>query len=1074
MKLTILITTIAFLQVSASTFAQRISLKGNEISLTKALQSIKKQSGYALFFNNTLVEEAGSFKINLKDATLDQALSEVLKDKPFTYTIIDKTIVIKEKPEDMFTKVMKYLAIPITIHGKVVDEKGLPIPGATVFLKDRSQASTTDVNGRFFLQHVNEKAIVVISSIGYATKELNAQADMGTISLEVSNAKLDEVVVVGYETTTRRLSTGSVSQVKGTELDQQPISNPILGLEGRVPGAFITQSAGYAGAPITVLIRGQNSLQSTTNNFTAPLYVVDGIPFNSTPVEQSAGGFGTTAFSPLNTLDPTQIETIDILKDADATAIYGSRGANGVVLITTKKGKAGNTRVNADISSGFGDVSNKIKMLGTEQYLNIRRQAFANDGVTPTVANAPDLLLWNQQAYTNFPNLLMGNTQHQTKATFDLSGGDQYTQFMLGGNFRHESTVLDANTADDADQFHMNIQHHSHDNKFGITASVNYNIDDNTIPSYNINYTNYGIAPNYPLYNSNGSLYFGTGYTNPLAAFNGTYNLKSTNMVSNMSMHYMVIPGLDIKVNGGYNYDNVFSTTITPPSASNPIFNYSPTTVMSNNYIKTYILEPQVNYTHTWGKSRLTAIVGGTWQETQYVQPYFVLGTFTNIQLATSLSSLNILSKSSAYTDFRYDSRFARLEYEWDGKYLASGNFRRDGSSRFGDDKPYGNFGSGALAWIFSKENFITANLPWLSFGKLKTSYGTVGNDKSLLDYSYLSTYAAGQPYGPTSSLAPSRIQNQSLQWEETTKLDAALELGFIHDRIFFSADVYRNRTSHLLASTAIPTQTGFGSYSGNLPDGAVVQNQGLELELSTVNIKNKGFTWTTSFNFTAPQNKLLSFPNLLSSSYANSLVVGQPLNLRTVYHFTGFVNGIATAQDVNGDGVITSGIAANGKGDYIIDGSSDPKFYGGLDNTFSYKGFQFNFLFQFVKRTATRGDQNFVAYPGLGYNIPVSYLDVPLKYSATSGSAATNAFNYYQGSDAAVQDASFIRLKNVSLAYNVPAMWAKKLKMSALQFYLHGQNLLTFTKYKGLDPETLSTQLPTLRMMVAGIKTTF
>lgn len=1073
MKITTLLLITAILQVSAGSFAQKITLSEKNTPLNKVFDKIRLQSGYDFVITKSVLQKAVKVDLNIKDVEINDALALIFKDQPLDYKVTDKLVSVKLKERTFFDKIVDAFAT-VSVHGKVVDEKGLPIPGATILLKDRSQATTTDSYGNFWLQKVNDKAILTVSSIGFLTKELNVKADMGTITLEISNAKLDEVLVIGYGTTTRRLSTGSVSQITAKELDQQPISNPIIGMEGRIPGVFITQSAGYAGAPVNVMIRGQNSLPGNVNNSTAPLYIIDGVPFGSTPVEQSGGGFGTTAFSPLNTIDPTQIESIAVLKDADATAIYGSRGANGVILITTKKGRPGDTKLDVDISSGFGEVTNKLKMLGTDQYLGIRRQAFANDGVTPTATNAPDLTLWDQHTYTNFPDLLIGNTQYQSKATLNLSGGDQYTQFLLGGNFRHESTVLDAGTADNAVQFHLNAQHRSQDNKFGISTSVSYNVDNNTIPNYNFNVGNYGLPPNYPLYNKDGSLYFGTGYTSPLAALNASYNLKSTNLVSNVSMHYMVLPGLDLKVNAGYNYDNVFATTITPASANNPLNNFLPSTTMSNNYIKTYIAEPQVNYTHTWGKGRLTAIVGGTWQETQLVQPYFILGNFTNIQLATSLGALTVLAKSSTSSDYKYDSGFARLEYEWDGKYLFSGNIRRDGSSRFGSANPFGNFGSGAFAWIFSKENFVKDNLPWLSFGKFKTSYGSVGNDKSLTDYSYLSTYNAGTAYGPISSLTPARIQNPYLRWEQTTKLDAALELGFIHDRIFFSADFYRNRTSHLLANITIPSQTGFGTYAGNLPDGAVVQNKGIEMELSTVNVRNKRFTWNTSFNFTAPQNKLLSFPDLLNSTYANNYVVGQSLNLRAVYHSTGIVNGIATVQDVNGDGVITAGIAANKKGDYILDGNNDPKFYGGVNNTFMYKGFQLDFLFQFVKRTATRGDQNFASYPGYSYNMPVSYLDVPLKYSATSGTAAFNSFNYYTASDAAVEDASYIRLKNVSLAYNIPAVWVKKLKMSALQVYLHGQNLATFTKYKGLDPETLTTQLPTLRMMVAGIKTTF
>lgn len=1075
MRLTTLILITAILQVSAVTYGQRVTLSARNKSLAVVLEQIRSQTGYDFLYKTEILKATKNVSIQVENADLKDVLNQLLKPQHLEYALDNRSVIIsREKPSFLDRLVSAFTAIDVS--GKVINDQGIPIPGATVMIKGENRGTTTDKDGKFSLLDVDEKAVLMISSVGFLSKEINVKPDLGTIALEISNARLDEVMVIGYGTTTKRLSTGSSSQVKGGELTQQPISNPILGLEGRVTGAFITQTAGYAGATMKVIIRGQNSLQAQTNNITDPLYIIDGIPFGSTPVEQSIGGFGVVfAFSPLNTIDPTQIESITVLKDADATAIYGSRGANGVVLITTKKGKAGSTKVGVDFSSGFGSASNKIKMLSTDQYLKMRREAFANDNITPNATNAPDLTLWSPGDYTNFPDLLMGNTQHQTRATFSVSGGDQYTQFLFGGNYRHESTVLKSNTADNAVQFHTSAQHSSRDNRFGISTSVSYNVDNNTVPNYTLSTANYGLPPNYPLYNGDGSLYFGPGYTNPLAAFNSNYNVKSNNLVTNVNLHYMVLPGLDFKINAGYNYINTFASTVQPPSALNPANNFSPSTTMSNNFIKTYIAEPQINYTHTWGKGKLTALLGGTWQETRLTQPYFVIGTFTNVQLATSLTALTILAKSSNSSDYKYDSGFARVEYEWDGKYLVSGNFRRDGSSRFGASTPYGTFGSGAVAWIFSKENFIAGKLPWLSFGKLKASYGVVGNDKTLADYAYLSTYNAGTGYGPYSSLAPARIQNPQLQWEVNKKFDAAIDLGFLDDRIFLSAGVFRNRANRLLANIAIPSQAGFNSYSGNLPNGAVVQNQGFEFELSTVNFKNKAFSWNSSFNFTASKNKLLSFPNILSSNYASTLVVGQSLNLRTVYHSTGIVDGIPTAQDVNGDGSVTGGLFANNRaGDRIVSGNNDPQYYGGLNNTFSYKGFQLDFLFQFVKRTATRGDQNFVSYPGLNANLPESYLDVPLKYSATFGSAALNAFQFYQGSDAAVEDASYIRLKNVSLAYNVPLAWSKKLKMSGLQFYIHGQNLLTITNYKGLDPETLTNQVPPLRMIVAGIKTTF
>jgi TonB-linked SusC/RagA family outer membrane protein len=1070
MKITAFLLLVALLQVRANSFAQHITLSENKAALNKVFDDIRQQTGYDFLVNKNALQKAKPVSIQVQNAELKDVLEQIFKDQPLEYKITDKLVLIKPKEEEPKKEVSLQIDTTIIVRGRVVDEKGQPVIGASVRFKNKG--TLTDLEGKFLMDGVDRSANLVISYIGFSSKIINAARELGNVTLTKSNAKLDEIVVVGYETTTKRLSTGSISQVAGKELDQQPISNPIIGLQGRVTGAFITQSAGFAGAPINIVIRGQNSF-AATSNLAAPLYIVDGVPFGSTPVEQSVGSFGTNAFSPLNTIDPNQIESISVLKDADATAIYGSRGANGVVLITTKKGKAGNTRLDVDLSSGIGEVTHTVPLLNTTQYLDLRRKAFANDGVTPNATNAPDLTVWDQHAYTNFPDLLMGNTQHQSKATLALSGGDLYTQFLLSGNYRHESTVLKTNTADNAEQFYLSLQHHSHDNKFNVMASVSYNADNNTIPNYPISSSNYSLPPNFPLYNPDGSLYFTSTYTNPLAAFNSNVNLKSTNLISNVSMRYVLAHGLDIKVNAGYNNDNVYGTTISPASSLNPFSNNPQISQLNNNYVKTYIAEPQLDYTHFWGKSRVTAILGGTWQETQTVQPYYVLGSFTNLQLATSLSALTVLNKSSNSSDYKYNSGFGRVEYEWDGKYLVSGNIRRDGSSRFGSQKPFGNFGSGALAWIFSKENFAK-DLRWLSFGKLKTSYGSVGNDKTLQDYSYQSSYFSNVAYGPTTTLLPSRIQNPYLQWEVTTKFDAAIDLGFLQDRIFFSADVYRNRTTHMLGNSPLPGQDGFTFYSANLPNGAVVQNKGLELELSTTNIKHNGFTWNTSFNFTTSQNKLLSFPDIAGSTYANSYVVGQSLNLISVYHSGGFVNGIATAKDMNGDGIISYGLAANGKGDYVVAGNRDPKFYGGLDNTFSYKGFQLDFLFQFVKRRATRGDINLSGYPGMGYDIPASMLNLPLKYSATAGSPASSVFYYYTASDAAIEDASFIRLKNVSLAYNLPSDWAKRMKMAMLQVYVHGQNLATITKYKGLDPETLSSGVPTLRMIVAGIKTTF
>lgn len=1063
MRLIIVLLTTVIFQVSASSYGQTVTLRHKNAPIAEVFSSIRKQTGYDFFYSDKMIAASKRISIDLRGVSLEQALQQVFKDQYLDFELREKTVIVTARPPGLLDR-LSGLFSNIQVSGRVLNPEGLPLAGVTIFVKGSNQSVYSSSTGHFTLPNVEERAVIVLRSVGYLTLELNAKADMGNITMQMSNSKLDEVMVVAYGTSSKRLSTGSISSIGAEEIARQPISNPVLTLAGNIPGLFIAQSAGYAGATYSASIRGQTSLGF---NASTPLYIVDGIPFGDKPVEQTAGGFGVLGFSPLNNISPDEIESISVLKDADATAIYGSRGANGVILITTKKGKPGKSAINVDVNTGFSAVTNKLEMLGTQQYLDIRRQAFTNDNVVPTAVNAPDLFLWDQSAYTDFPELLSGRTARQTKAAFNVSGGDVYNQFLFGGNYRKESTVLKAATADEAFQFHANTQHKSLNNKFSASISVSYNMDNNAIPNYTLSNQNYALPPNYPVYNPNGTLYFGPGFTSPLASFNSTSSLKSTNFISSAAFRYHILPGLTLKADLGYNHNNVFAATISPAEAFNPQTNFLQTANLSNNFLKTLIAEPQLNYTKTLGNGKLTALLGGSWQRTESTQPYFILGTFSTRQLATSLSALTILAKSSGYTDYKYDSGFARVEYDWAGKYLFSGNIRRDGSSRFGDQQPFGTFGSAALGWIFSREQFLS-DLSFLSFGKLRASYGSVGSDKSLTDYAYLSTYLAGQPYGPIASLTPTRILNANLKWEVTKKLDIALELGFLKDRIFISGNYYRNRSSDLLASKPLPVQTGFNTVSGNIP--AVVQNRGFEFELSTTNIQTDALHWRSSFNLTIPQNKLLSFPDLQSSSYANTYVVGKSLNLRTVYRSTGIVNGIPTAADINGDGTITGGL----NGDQFVYGNSDPKFYGGFSNTLNYKGFQLDVLFQFTNRTSQRGDLSFYTYPGRANNMPASMLDIPLKYSATSGSPALNSYFYYAGSDAAIESAAFLRLKNVALSYVFPEAITRKLKLSGLQLYVHGQNLWTLTNYKGLDPETLGNSVPTLRMVVSGIKFTF
>jgi TonB-linked SusC/RagA family outer membrane protein len=1076
MRLTTFILIVGILQVSAAGFAQKITLNEKNTPLAKVFEKISAQSGLDFLAPASILKGSKPVSLSVNNLELKEVLQKLFAGSQFEYKIAEKSIVISRKQPSFLEKLKENIddvfQTRIDVRGRVLDSLGGPLQGASIRVKRTGKVVNSNATGEFTIPGLEEIDVLQVSYIGYKIQEVKVTTEPMKIWLKASNEKLDEVMVIGYGNTTRRLSTGSTGKVSGEDITKQPVSNPILAMEGRVPGLFITQNAGFSGANVSVVIRGQNSLDF---NNAAPLYIIDGVPFESKPIAETSRAKTFSAvgsFSPLNSINPADILSIDVLKDADATAIYGSRGANGVILITTRKGDTGDTQVSFNISHGFGKITNNIELLTTQEYLKLRQQAFDNDHVVATAANAPELKVWDQNAYTNFPDLLIGKTAQQTTAGLSISGGNAYNKFLFGGNLRKESTVFNSKTADKAAQFRMSAQHKSSNNRFTADVAVFYNLDNNTIPNYGLSLTNYGMPPNYPIYKADGTLNWEAGFTNPLAGFNNMKSLKTSNLNANTTLQYNILPGLDLKAMGGYNLINVEGSEINPASAQNPAFDPFPLIFQYTNYVRTYIAEPQLTYKIASGKNKINLLLGGTWQQTETVQPYFIVATFNDIKLVNSLGAQDFLSKSSDYSDYRYASVFGRAEYSWDGRFLLSANIRRDGSSRFGTNNRFGTFGSIAGAWIFSQENFIREQLPWLSFGKLRASYGTIGNDK-IAEYAYQANYGASIDYGASTTLAPRRIANPYLQWEKTKKMDIAAEFGFLKDRILFSATYYRGRVSNLLGDISLPDQTGFASYIANLD--ALIQNKGFEFELNTINMAGDDFRWTSSFNLTIPENKLLKFPDLAnSSSYANRYVEGESLNLRTVYRSEGIVDGIARAKDMNGDGVVSEGIFANGKGDQIVYGSNDPKLYGGFNNSFKYKRFQLDVFFQGIKRTATRGDLNFSAYPGLSYNIPKSMLGVGLKPSYTYGTPATDAYSFFTGSDMAVEDASFIRLKNVALSYNVPSSFTKKLGMSSLRIFTQGQNLLTITNYKGLDPETLSTQVPPLKMFTAGISATF
>ena len=705
MKITAVLLLVACLQVSATGYSQKVTLNLQNVSLEKIFKEIKRQSGYLFLYKTEELRKAGKVSVHVVNADINEALSQSLSSTGFTYKIIDKTIVLNPS-----ASAAVLAPAFMTVQGKVTDAGGVPLSGASVKVRGKKIGTTTNQVGAFSLDGVDKEDVLEISFIGYETKIIAVDNRSSiTVALSLSNDKLDETVIIGYGKTSKRLNTGSVASVTSEAISSQPVSDPIAALQGRVSGLMIQSSNGLPGSSFKVRIRGENSLSQGNE----PLYIIDGVPFLSSPINLFDGANGQQ--SPLNSINPNDIERIDVLKDADAAAIYGSRAANGVVLITTKKGKVGESQVNVNVYSGISTVSHRLNMLNTEQYLQLRRDAFKNDGVTPDASNAPDLVEWDQKAYTDWQDLLIGNTAHLTDAQVSFSGGNAQTRFLASGSFRRETTVLLGDMAYLKGGAYVSADHTSKDGKMGITASFNYSRDNtNSIPTDVTQY--FFMSPNYPLYNADGSLYWWGNLQNPLAYLKRTYETGTSNLIGNSVLRYTIIPGLDVKANLGITQTNMRQTQTLPAAGFNPATYNGSSSQFGNSSVYSYIVEPQATYSVYAGPGQLNLLAGMSWQQSisdgQYLQ-----GTgYSSDALLKDLSSAGTLTPRNSYhRQYKYQSAFGRINYNLNQKYILNLTFRRDGSSGFGPTRQFGNFGAVGAAWLFSNERFISEALPFLS-----------------------------------------------------------------------------------------------------------------------------------------------------------------------------------------------------------------------------------------------------------------------------------------------------------------------------------------------------------------------
>jgi len=970
------------------------------------------------------------------------------------------------------------------IKGTITTQAGVAVSGATITALSSHNTVTTNNNGAFEITVTSLPDTLTVSHISYKTiTHIVGSGAAVRIVLEEAWNELDATVVIAYGTTTRRLNTGSVAKLSAKDIAMQPVGDPLTAMAGRITGLSVAQTSGVPGTTVKLQVRGRNSIAQGSE----PLYIVDGVPFaaGNQPVNRLPSvltGEGGMGLSPFGTIAPADIESIEVLKDADATAIYGSRGANGVVLITTKKGRAGKAQLSINISRAVSGITRSMNMLHTQQYVALRKEAFANDALAPTNSTAPDLLLWDTTRYTNMKDYFMGERAITTEASINLGGGSSTTQFLLGGNYRKEGTVFPGSMYVQRGTGNLGVQHKSPGGKISINASASYSYNTSNLTAGDMGST-LTLPPNFPsFYNNDGSIKWeegGVALSNPVSYLLRNYTATAQQMNSRVQLSVRPVHGLVLSTSVGYNMLHVDETAVTPIAAQNPAGNPLGTLDIGSNRYQGWIAEPQAEYHNRMLGGRLQLMAGATLQDNMNNGLNLRATGYISDHLLQSLAAAPAVSqKTNSYSKYRYQAVFGRINYNYEDRYIINISGRRDGSSRFGTGRQFSNFGAVGAAWLFSNEPLVRKAMPVLSYGKLRGSYGTSGNDQ-IGDYKYLDNWGAVLPYQGNTALNPQNLFNAGYQWELNRKLEVAIEAGLFKDRILLSLAWYRNRSGNQLVQYLLPTQTGFNTIIRN--HDAVVQNTGVEAEVQAVLVSTKHVAWNAGFNITLPKNKLCSFNGLERSSYANAYVIGESLSAMKRYRYMGVdpTTGVMSFEDVNKDGLYS--IA-----DLQVTGDADPDMYGGLSNNFRYKHFNLDVFFEFRQQ---RG-RNYLYSLYSGNNVPGMRLNMPglilqrwqkpgditnvQRLTASTASAAYAAGARLLASDGIYSDASYIRLKTVSLSWSIPAALLQRIRVQQAQLYLRGQNLLTFTGYEGSDPETQHLYvLPPLRTFACGISIT-
>ncbi|MEM6318692.1 MAG: TonB-dependent receptor [Bacteroidota bacterium] len=986
-----------------------------------------------------------------------------------------------------------------TVTGVVTDDaSGEALIGANVLVKGTTQGTITDIDGSYSLEIDMEDAVLIFSYTGYQTQEIPL-GNQTTLDVQLGEGSvLDEVVVVGYGTQKKGDLTSAIANISSEEIEVAPITSVEQAMQGRSAGVQITSSTGQPGAALNVRIRGATSITASSD----PLYVIDGVPMVSE--NNSALFTGGYNFNSISDINPDDIESIQILKDASATAIYGARGANGVVLINTKRGVAGKGTVELDVYTGIQGPTRVIDMMDSRQFINMMNEAAANDGLAPDYFSNPDFGNFigdpddPELQNTDWYDEILRDDAPMTNYSLSARGGNQKVSYFTsvgyldqegyqkGTNFDRFSGRVNVD-AQVSEKFKVGVS------SFVARSDSKSTIGDNSL--YGVMINSLAADPTMPVFQEDGSYsdpfsyYSWWAFENPRAATDlYQRNTITTRFLGSVYGEYELIPNLKLRSSWSADFqylkDRLFypSNTFQAIRSGNTgegLFATAETLTWLNENILTYTA-------NLGGDHNLDLLAGFTMQESQREISEINGQNFaTNILGSLELAS-DITEAAAELSDWGLLSYLGRVNYNFKNKYYITSSVRVDGSSRFGQDNRYGVFPSVAVSWRASAEPFLQ-DLSWLYDLKIRASYGLSGNQEGIDNFASRSLWSLNGQYGGVPAIRPDQLGNSQLGWESTTQLDIGFDAAFVDGRVNLVFDYFNKSTTDLLLESIVPATSGYSNVFRNIGE---VRNRGMEIGLNTVNINRNGFSWETSFNISTIDNEVIRLEqdnqiSGLDGVQSHILTTGAPLGSFNLIQFEGVdpQTGNSIFTDANNDGVINTDDAMIPRDEDGNIKSVWPDFYGGLNNRISYKGFSLSVFLQFSKGNYLWNHGRYAAEQvGWSFNFggfllpygnntqrvederwrqPGDVTDVPRAGVGNVFDAEGNVTDTYQNwqenSDQWLEDASYLRVKNVEFSYQIPQALLQNVGLNNATLYFRGQNLATITNYLGVDPEVSS-----------------